>query len=76
MHPKNRDCLLGEEVVICNTVASDRSPVNMAKHSNSKPHKAASNRATNTKSHGKEKAKNTRENNSKRTKESKQSRNR
>lgn len=70
---KNPQCLLGGDVVICNAAASDKAPVNMTKHSNSKPQKAASSRISKTKNHGQEKTKKTRENNSKKAEESKQS---
>lgn len=70
---KNPECLLGEEVIICNAADSDRPPANPAKHSNSKSQKAASSRSSKTKSHGQEKTKRTRENNPKKAEESKQS---
>uniref|UniRef100_A0A8C9A304 DUF4629 domain-containing protein n=1 Tax=Prolemur simus TaxID=1328070 RepID=A0A8C9A304_PROSS len=62
--PKNPECLIGEEVIVLSAVA---------KHSNSKPQKAASSRSSKTKGHGQEKTKRTRENNSKKAEESKQS---
>uniref|UniRef100_A0A8C7A1N4 Chromosome 2 open reading frame 78 n=1 Tax=Neovison vison TaxID=452646 RepID=A0A8C7A1N4_NEOVI len=70
---KNPECLLGEEVIICNVADGDRAPVNRAKHPNSKSQKAASSRTSKTKSHGQEKTKRTRENNPKKAEESKQS---
>uniref|UniRef100_A0A8C6DJK7 DUF4629 domain-containing protein n=1 Tax=Moschus moschiferus TaxID=68415 RepID=A0A8C6DJK7_MOSMO len=62
IQPKNPECLLGEEVIICNAAVSDKAPVNMAKQPNSKTQKAASGRTNKTKSHGQEKTKRTREN--------------
>lgn len=73
IQPKNRECLLEEDVVICNITASDRAPGNTAKHSKSKPKKHSSSRISKTKSHGHEKTKKTRGNNSKKTEEGKQS---
>uniref|UniRef100_A0A8D0UQ25 DUF4629 domain-containing protein n=1 Tax=Sus scrofa TaxID=9823 RepID=A0A8D0UQ25_PIG len=73
IQPKNPECLLGGEVVICNAVISDGGLENMAKPSNSKPQKAASNRISKARSHGQEKTKRPRENNSKKAEESKQS---
>ncbi|XP_045834752.1 uncharacterized protein C2orf78 homolog [Meles meles] len=70
---KNPECLLGEEVVICNVADGDRAPANRSKHSNSKSQKAASSGTSKTKSHGQEKTKRTRENNPKKAEESKQS---
>ncbi|XP_012644120.1 uncharacterized protein C2orf78-like [Microcebus murinus] len=64
IQPKNPECLTGEEVIVLSAVA---------KHSNSKPQKAASSRSSKTKGHGQEKTKRTRENNSKKAEESKQS---
>ena len=58
--PKNPECLLGGEVVLCNAAVSDRAPVNTAKHSQGKPQKAASRKVSKTKSHGQEKTKRTR----------------
>ncbi|XP_057599360.1 uncharacterized protein C2orf78 homolog [Hippopotamus amphibius kiboko] len=71
IQPKNPECLLGGEVVICDAAVSDRAPVNTAKHSSSKPQKATSSRTSKTKSHGQEKTKMTREN--KKAEENKQS---
>ncbi|XP_045406581.1 uncharacterized protein C2orf78 homolog [Lemur catta] len=62
IQPKNPECLIGEEVIVLSAVA---------KHSNSKPQKAASSRSSKTKGHGQEKTKRTRENNSKKAEESK-----
>lgn len=72
IQPKNPECLLEEEV-ICNIKASDRAPVNTAKHSNSKPKKDSSSKISKTKSHGQKKTKKNRENNSKKTEEGKHS---
>uniref|UniRef100_A0A8C0D781 Chromosome 2 open reading frame 78 n=1 Tax=Balaenoptera musculus TaxID=9771 RepID=A0A8C0D781_BALMU len=60
IQPKNPECLLGGEVVICHAAVSDRAPVNTAKHSQGKPQKAASRKISKTKSHGQEKTKRTR----------------
>ncbi|XP_045406582.1 uncharacterized protein C2orf78-like [Lemur catta] len=64
IQPKNLECLIGEEVIVLSAVA---------KHSNSKPQKAASSRSNNTKGHRQEKTKRTRGNNSKKAEECKQS---
>ncbi|XP_059972940.1 uncharacterized protein C2orf78-like [Mesoplodon densirostris] len=60
IQPKNPQCLLGGEVVLCNAAVSDRAPVNTAKHSKGKPQKAASRKISKTKSHGQEKTTRTR----------------
>uniref|UniRef100_A0A8C9LWL1 DUF4629 domain-containing protein n=1 Tax=Piliocolobus tephrosceles TaxID=591936 RepID=A0A8C9LWL1_9PRIM len=73
IQPKNPECLLEGEVVVCNATVSDSASVNKAKHSSNKPHKAASSRISKTKSHGQEKTKGNRENSSKKSEESKQS---
>ncbi|XP_062934810.1 uncharacterized protein C2orf78-like, partial [Cynocephalus volans] len=70
--PKNPECLLGGEVVVCSAAASDGAPVNGAKHPDSKPQKAASSRMSKTESHGQEKKRRTRENHTKKAGESKQ----
>ncbi|KAI4546879.1 hypothetical protein MJG53_004868 [Ovis ammon polii x Ovis aries] len=62
IQPKNPECLLGGEVIICNAAVSDKAPVNTARQPNSKAQKAASGRINKTKSHGQEKTKRTREN--------------
>ncbi|XP_004691590.1 PREDICTED: uncharacterized protein C2orf78 homolog [Condylura cristata] len=73
MQAKKRECLLGGEVVVCSAaVNNSRASVNTAKHSNSKPQKAASSRISKAKSHGQEKTKRTKENNSKKAEENKQ----
>uniref|UniRef100_G1QFQ1 DUF4629 domain-containing protein n=1 Tax=Myotis lucifugus TaxID=59463 RepID=G1QFQ1_MYOLU len=74
--PESPDCVFVEEVVPCNAAAGGRAPSNMAKHSNSKPQKAAASRTSNTKSHGQENTKRNQENYSKRAEERKQSGNR
>ncbi|EPQ09723.1 hypothetical protein D623_10001281 [Myotis brandtii] len=71
--PESPDCVFVEEVVPCNAAAGGRAPSNMAKHSNSKPQKAAASRTSNTKSHGQENTKTNQENYSKRAEERKQS---
>ncbi|TKC33740.1 hypothetical protein EI555_009742 [Monodon monoceros] len=60
IQPKNPDCLLGREVVLCNAAVSDRAPVNTTKDSKGKPQKAASRKISKTKSHGQENTKRTR----------------
>ncbi|XP_037663501.1 uncharacterized protein C2orf78-like [Choloepus didactylus] len=70
IQPKNPECLLEEEVVVCNAAASDKALT--AKTSNRKPQKTASSRNSITKGHGQEKTKRSRENNSKKPEESKQ----
>ncbi|KAM9040128.1 uncharacterized protein C2orf78-like [Megaptera novaeangliae] len=60
IQPKNPECLLGGEALICNAAVSDRAPANTAKHSQGKPQKAASGKVSQTKSHGQEKTKRTR----------------
>ncbi|XP_062934076.1 uncharacterized protein C2orf78-like, partial [Cynocephalus volans] len=70
--PKNPECLLGEEVVVCSAAASDRAPVNAVKHPKSEPENGASSRMSKTKSHGQEKNKRSRENQSRKAEESKQ----
>nr|KAF6461507.1 hypothetical protein HJG59_001856 [Molossus molossus] len=54
---KGPDCVSVGELVPGHGAATDRAPGNMAKHSNSKPLKAASRRTSKTKSHGQEKTK-------------------
>ncbi|XP_070275209.1 uncharacterized protein C2orf78-like [Myotis yumanensis] len=71
--PESPDCVFVEEVVPCNVAARGRAPSNMAKHSNSKPQKAAASRTSNTESHGQENTKRNQENYSKRAEERKQS---
>ncbi|XP_007464694.1 PREDICTED: uncharacterized protein C2orf78-like [Lipotes vexillifer] len=71
IQPKNPECLLGGEVVLCNAAVSDRAPVNTAKDSKGKPQKAASRKISKTKSHGQEKTKRSR--GRKRAEENKQS---
>lgn len=73
IQPKNPECLLEGEVVVCSATISDGASVNKAKHSSNKPHKAASSRVSKTKSHGQEKTKGNRKNSSKKSEESKQS---
>ncbi|XP_033031007.1 uncharacterized protein C2orf78 [Trachypithecus francoisi] len=73
IQPKNPECLLEGEVVVCSATVSDSASVNKAKHSSNKPHKAASSRISKAKSHGQEKTKGNRKNSSKKSEESKQS---
>uniref|UniRef100_G3SAZ7 Chromosome 2 open reading frame 78 n=2 Tax=Gorilla gorilla gorilla TaxID=9595 RepID=G3SAZ7_GORGO len=73
IQPKNPECLLEREVVVCSATVSDSASVNKVKHSSNKPHKAASSRISKTKSHGQEKTKGNRKNSSKKSEESKQS---
>ncbi|XP_012890058.1 PREDICTED: uncharacterized protein C2orf78-like [Dipodomys ordii] len=63
-HP-NPECLLEEEVIMSTIPPSDKASVNTAKHSTSKPPKAATSRVSKTKRHSQEKTKRIRENNSK-----------
>ncbi|XP_059973972.1 uncharacterized protein C2orf78 isoform X1 [Mesoplodon densirostris] len=71
IQPKNPECLLGGEVVLCNAAVSDRAPVNTAKHSKGQPQKAASRKISKAKSHGQERTTRTRER--KKAEENKQS---
>nr|KAF6340992.1 hypothetical protein mMyoMyo1_001833 [Myotis myotis] len=71
--PESPDCVFVGELVPCNAAAGGRAPSNMAKHSNSKPQKAAASRTSNTKSHGQQNTKRNKENYSKRAEERKQS---
>ncbi|XP_059555695.1 uncharacterized protein C2orf78-like [Myotis daubentonii] len=71
--PESPDCVFVGELVPCNAAAGGRAPSNVAKHSSSKPQKAAASRTSNTKSHGQENTKRNKENYSKRAEERKQS---
>ncbi|XP_007472411.1 PREDICTED: LOW QUALITY PROTEIN: uncharacterized protein C2orf78 homolog [Lipotes vexillifer] len=71
IQPKNPECLLRGEVLLCHAAVSDRAPVNTAKDSRGKPQKAASRKISKTKSHGQEKT--TRTRGRKKAEESKQS---
>ncbi|XP_015417793.1 PREDICTED: uncharacterized protein C2orf78-like, partial [Myotis davidii] len=71
--PESPDCVFVGELVPCNAAAGGRAPSNMAKHSNSKPQKAAASSTSNTKSHGQENTKRNKEDSSQRAEERKQS---
>ena len=60
IQPKNPECLLAGEVLLCHAAVSDRAPVNTAKQSKGKPQKAASRKISKTKSHGQERTTRTR----------------
>ncbi|KAM4803996.1 LOW QUALITY PROTEIN: uncharacterized protein C2orf78-like [Urocitellus parryii] len=69
MQPRNLQC---SEEVAHRDADSSRGPVHTAKHSISKPQKAASSRNSKAKGHGQEKTKRTRVNNSRKAEERKQ----
>uniref|UniRef100_A0A8C9QAV9 DUF4629 domain-containing protein n=1 Tax=Spermophilus dauricus TaxID=99837 RepID=A0A8C9QAV9_SPEDA len=71
MQPRDLECALGGEVAH-RDADRNRVPVRTAKHSISKPQKAASSRNSKAKGHGQEKTKRTRENNSRKAEERKQ----
>nr|KAF6362594.1 hypothetical protein mPipKuh1_001820 [Pipistrellus kuhlii] len=73
--PESPDCVFLGEVVLCNAAADGRASGNMAKHSNSKPQKAALSKTNKIKSPGQENTKRNKENYSKRAEERKQSAN-